>query len=224
MTTINPSHAICVTRGIKNILRISLPTMVRRRSFRFSLLLQDDSMAYAVAPHEMIRRFGLAGVVYVPLSTGCLPLPGRTAGLLSFVGLPHGDDFMSRTEGDPIQLSERFAERDGVVPQKCRDWLELDWLQHMVVAIDPAEGAVYAFPEGAPLDSYVKLHRDVESLVYTFLAYGDFLETCGRRDNLDEAELHFKQKVSEFDQIPFAHEASEWSRIVEDIVEENWSA
>lgn len=177
-------------------------------------------MSYAVAPHEVIRRFGLTGVVYFPVSTGCQPLPERTAGFLSFVGLPHEDDFMSRTEGEPIQLSERCAEGDGELPQQCRDWLELGWFQHMVVALDPVEGTVYAFLEGAPLDSHVKLHRDVESLVYTLLAYGDFLEMCERRDNLDTAELHFRQKVSEFDQIPFANEASEWSHIVEEIVEE----
>ncbi|MFI8352205.1 SUKH-4 family immunity protein [Streptomyces cyaneofuscatus] len=138
---------------------------------------------------------------------GCQPLPEGTAGFLSFVGLLHGDDFMSRTEGDPVQLSERFSEGDGELPQQCRDWLELGWFQHMVVALDPAEGTVYAFPEGASLNSYVKLHRDVESLVCTLLVYRDFLEVCGRLDNLGEAELRFRKSVSEFDQIPFADEA-----------------
>ncbi|MFF3095755.1 SUKH-4 family immunity protein [Streptomyces cyaneofuscatus] len=72
--------------------------------------------------------------------------------------------------------------------------MELGWFQHLVVSLDPAEGTVYAFPEGASLDSYVKLHRDVESLVYTLLAYGDFLESCERHDNLDEARTALQAK------------------------------
>ncbi|MFJ8845288.1 SUKH-4 family immunity protein [Streptomyces cyaneofuscatus] len=91
---------------------------------------------------------------------------------------------MSRTEGDPTELSERFAERRDKLPQQCRGWLELSWFQHVVIALDPVEVAVY----------------------------------------LDEVELHFKCRVSEFDHIPFAGQAGEWSHIFEEAVEEDWSA
>ncbi|MFD3536423.1 SUKH-4 family immunity protein [Streptomyces sp. NPDC058664] len=183
-------------------------------------------MSYAVTPDELIRRYGLSGAVYFPRYEHRPRLHERTAGFLSAVGLPHNDEFMTRTEGEPILLSEKFSdpEKDGVLPAECGSWLELGWFQHMTIALDPANGKVYVFPEGTPLDEYQPLHRDVESLVYTLLAYEQFVAACGSGNDFDELESRFKDKIESFDPIPFSDEDSPWARVIDDILESSWTA
>ncbi|GAA4887230.1 hypothetical protein GCM10023237_00400 [Streptomyces coeruleoprunus] len=58
---------------------------------------------------------------------------------------------------------------------------------------------VYAFPEGTPLDDYEQLHSDVESLVYTLLAFEEFTTTCESEADLDTLEARFKEKINSFE-------------------------
>ncbi|WP_326611133.1 SUKH-4 family immunity protein [Streptomyces scopuliridis] len=181
-------------------------------------------MRHAIMPEELIRRYGITGVVYFPRYETGADFHEMTASFLSSVGLPHDEQFMTRAEGESILLSEKYAHHDEELPSQCESWLDLGWFQYMVIALDPADGKVYAFPEGDPLDSYVQLHRDVESLVYTLLAFQEFADACRSGADLDQLETQFKTKINSFDPIPFAADDSEWMRIIEEILEESWSA
>jgi hypothetical protein len=182
-------------------------------------------MSYAVTPDELIRTFGLSGVVYFPrYESAEHTFHAKTADFLNIVGLPHDDQFLSRTEGDTISIAEHHAEHGDALPKECRSWLMLGWFQYMEVALDPGDGKVYAFGEGDPLDAYSQLHRDVESLVYTLVAFSEFQEACSDGARLDELESRFKEKIDAFDPIPFSDEGSEWVRIIDGVLEESWSA
>ncbi|MEV6423619.1 SUKH-4 family immunity protein [Streptomyces sp. NPDC051662] len=181
-------------------------------------------MHHAITPEELIGRYGITGVVYFPRYETDAYLHENTANFLSSIGLPHDEQFMTRAEGAPISLSEKYAHHAEELPSQCENWLELGWFSYMVIALNPADGMVYAFPEGDPLDSYVHLHRDVESLVHTLLAFQEFTDACRSDADLDQLETHFKEKINSFDPIPFAAEESEWARIIEEILEESWSA
>ncbi|MFI0876679.1 SUKH-4 family immunity protein [Streptomyces parvus] len=54
-------------------------------------------------------------------------------------------------------------------PAESRSWWMLGYLFTSLIALDPASGKVYAFPEGS--SGYVPLHRDVESLVYALVEF-----------------------------------------------------
>ncbi|MFJ2672764.1 SUKH-4 family immunity protein [Streptomyces sp. NPDC087525] len=181
-------------------------------------------MRHAITSEELIGRYGITGVVYFPRYETDVYLHEKTASFLSSVGLPHDEQFMTRAEGTPILLSEKYAHHEEGLPSQCENWLELGWFSYMVIALDPADGKVYAFPEGEPLDAYVQLHRDVESLVYTLLAFQKFADACRSGADLDQLESHFKEQINSFDPIPFAAEEPEWTRIIEEILEESWSA
>jgi hypothetical protein len=182
-------------------------------------------MSYAVTPDELIRTFGLSGVVYFPrYESAEHAFDAKTADFLSSVGLPHGDQFLSRAEGDTVSIAEHFAEESDGLPKECRSWLVLGWFQYMVIALDPDDGKVYGFGEGDPLDAYSRLHRDVESLVYTMVAFMEFQDACSDGAGLDELESRFKEKIDAFDPIPFSDEESEWVRIIDGVLEESWSA
>ncbi|MFE4368909.1 SUKH-4 family immunity protein [Streptomyces sp. NPDC056835] len=181
-------------------------------------------MHHAITPEELIRRYGITGVVYFPRYETGAHLHEETVSFLSSVGLPHDEQFMTRAEGAPILLSEKYAHRDEELPSQCENWLELGWFSYMVIALDPTDGKVYAFPEGDPLDAYVQLHRDVESLVHTLLAFREFTDACRSGADLDQLNTQFAAKINSFDPIPFAAEESEWTRIIEEILEESWSA
>ncbi|MEU3480873.1 SUKH-4 family immunity protein [Streptomyces sp. NPDC033754] len=181
-------------------------------------------MTFAVTIPELIRRFGITGINLFPRYDHLPPLHAKTAVFLSAVGLPHNDRFMSRAEGDPINLSDRFSEEDGALPKECGTWLEIGWFQNMTIALDPAGGKVYAFPEGSPLEDYEQLNFDVESLVYTVMAFEDFSIACEGAEDLDLLESRFKDQINRFDPIPFGDEDSQWSRIVDDLLEASWTA
>ncbi|MEU5402883.1 SUKH-4 family immunity protein [Streptomyces sp. NPDC005963] len=181
-------------------------------------------MSFAFTTEELIRRYGITGVIYFPRYEHTPPLHERTAAFLSSVGLPHSEQFMTRTEGDSIRLREKFSAEDGKLPDECDSWLELGWFHHMVLALDPSNGKVYAFPEGTPLDEYEQLHRDVESLVHTLMAFEDFATACEAGSDLDALEEQFKNTITSFDPVPFSDEDSQWSRIVEGVLEESWTA
>ncbi|MET9378850.1 SUKH-4 family immunity protein [Streptomyces sp. NPDC002992] len=183
-------------------------------------------MSYAVTPDELIRQYGLSGVVYFPRYEHQPRLDEKTARFLSSVGLPHSDQFMTRTEGESIKLSDKFSdpEKDGDLPAECSSWIEIGWFQYMTLALDPVDGKVYAFPEGTPLDEHEQLHRDVESLVYTLLAFEKFTTACSSGADLDTLETRFKDRINSFDPVPFRDEESQWSRIIEGVLEESWTA
>ncbi|WP_405851598.1 SUKH-4 family immunity protein [Streptomyces sp. NBC_00090] len=172
---------------------------------------------------ELISRFGITGINLFPRYSHLPPLHEKTAAFLGAVGLPHSEQFMSRTEGDPVNLSARFSEGDGGLPKECDTWLEIGWFQNVIIALDPTDGKVYAFPEGSPLEDYEQLNRDVESLVYTVVAFEEFAASCEGADDLDFLESRFKNHINRFDPIPFGDEDSQWSRIADDVLESNWT-
>ncbi|WP_328940272.1 SUKH-4 family immunity protein [Streptomyces sp. NBC_00250] len=181
-------------------------------------------MNFAVTMSELINRFGITGINLFPRYDHLPPLHEKTAAFLSAVGLPHSDQFMSRTEGDPINLADRFSEEDGELPKECGTWLEIGWFQNMIIALDPADRKVYAFPEGTPLEDYEQLNRDVESLVHTVVAFEEFSIACQEAEDLDLLENRFKHQINLDDQLPFSDEDSQWSRITDDVLEACWTA
>ncbi|MDV5143368.1 SUKH-4 family immunity protein [Streptomyces sp. SBC-4] len=181
-------------------------------------------MKLAVTMSELIGRFGVTGINLFPRYNHFPPLHEKTAAFLGAVGLPHSDQFMSRTEGDPINLSARFSEGGGEIPKECETWIEIGWFENMVIVLDPVDGKVYAFPEGSSLKDYGQLNRDVESLVYTVMAFEEFAAACQGAEDLDFLESRFKNQISKFDPIPFGDEGSQWSRITDDVLESSWTA
>ncbi|MFF3838243.1 SUKH-4 family immunity protein [Streptomyces sp. NPDC001930] len=181
-------------------------------------------MNFAVTMSELISRFGIMGINLFPRYDHLPPLHEKTAAFLSAVGLPHSDQFMSRTEGDLINLAERFSEGDGMLPKECGTWLEIGWFKNMTIALDPTDGKVYAFPEGTSLEEYEQLNRDVESLVFTIVAFEAFSIACQEAEDFDLLESRFKRQVNLLDPLPFGDEDSQWSRITDDVLEVSWTA
>ncbi|MEC4018293.1 hypothetical protein [Streptomyces sp. H27-D2] len=77
-------------------------------------------MPYSVTPEDLISRYGLSDVVYFPRHESGLQLHEKTKNFLSSIGLPHDNQFMSRTEGNTVKLSERFTDDGGRLPDECR--------------------------------------------------------------------------------------------------------
>ncbi|HEX5567538.1 MAG TPA: SUKH-4 family immunity protein [Streptomyces sp.] len=181
-------------------------------------------MGYAVTEGELIRLYGTTGVVYFPRhpESGLDP---RTATFLSSTGIPHDETFVSRFDveepgHDTANLGERFDRRGRRCPEEARSWLLLGYLTYSLVALDPASGKVYVFPEGD--DSYTQLHRDVESLVFTLAEFRKLEEACLGTEDPEEPVTGFRARVDSFDPIPLAGEGSEWNRILDEVLSGMW--
>ncbi|MFJ2438057.1 SUKH-4 family immunity protein [Streptomyces anulatus] len=70
---------------------------------------------------------------------------------------------------DAITLGSRFDHYGIPCPAESRSWWTLGYLFTSLIALDPASGKVYAFPEGS--SGHLPLHRDVESLVYALIEF-----------------------------------------------------
>lgn len=183
-------------------------------------------MPFAVTPSEVIAAFGVDGVTYYPLDSS---IPGlrheKTAKFLSSVGIPHDDVFMSRAEvgaADPeiIVVGEKFDAQGRICPPEARGWLVLAYFSYSLVALDPADGRVYSFPEGE--DSCIPLHRDVESLTYSLLALKGFGNSVQGEEGRESSAAQMRNSIESFDSLPFADPESEWNVIYDEIEDGVW--
>ncbi|GAA5077308.1 SUKH-4 family immunity protein [Streptomyces similanensis] len=181
-------------------------------------------------PGDLIEAYGLENVVYFPRCPVADPadVDARALTLLSTVGLPHSEVFTSKEDPedpyepgfDPITLGSRFDHYGIPCPPESRSWWLLGYLFTSLIALDPASGKIYAFPEGET--RHIVLHRDVESLLRALIEFRK-LETA--HDNgADPQELaeHFRQTVGAFDPTPFADEESQWNLALEELEHGLW--
>lgn len=183
-------------------------------------------MPFAVTPGEVIEAFGIGGVTYYPLDSSALGLPHeKTAKFLSSAGIPHDDVFMSRAEAgaaepEIILIGEKFDEQGRTCPPEARGWLVLAYFSYSLVALDPADGRVYSFPEGE--DSCIPLHRDVESLTYSLLALKSFVNSVQGGADREASAAQMRHAIESFDALPFADPESEWNVIYGEIEDGVW--
>ncbi|MEV6652042.1 SUKH-4 family immunity protein [Streptomyces sp. NPDC051219] len=183
-------------------------------------------MSYAINTEDIIRLFGLQGVVLFPRETKPVD-PGTSSSVefLQDVGLPHDDLFLSRIDTtapdkDPVRLAERFAARQRPCPPGAENWLALGYFLDSLLAFDPASARVYAFPDGT--DRHLLMHRNVESLVYALCALQEF---HAERDSTEDEEAlaqAMRAQIEEFDALPFVDPISEWNIIYEEIIQGEW--
>lgn len=184
-------------------------------------------MSFAVTSTELLSIFGLTGVVYFPrYESPDNQLDARTADFLNQVGLPHDETFKSKAsvgQEESILLAEWFTPDDGTLPEECHPWLVLGHFTASVIALDPLTGKVYAFGEGEPLDTYIQLHRDVESLVHALNLFKEFEEH--RRDGqagIDEQVEDLRTRMRAFDTTPFEDDQSQWNLVLDEVIEGVW--
>ncbi|MEV7167465.1 SUKH-4 family immunity protein [Streptomyces microflavus] len=181
---------------------------------------------FSVTPSQLVQAYGLGGIVYFPRSAAASD--SRSAAFLSLVGLPHSEAFTAREDVedlypagfDAITLGSRFDHYGMPCPAESRSWWMLGYLFTSLMALDPTSGKVYAFPEGS--DSYIPLHRDVESLVYALVEFRKL--EIGHDNDVDPEDLsaRFKETVGAFDPTPFADEDSPWNLSLEELEHGIW--
>ncbi|GGW77725.1 hypothetical protein GCM10010503_64430 [Streptomyces lucensis JCM 4490] len=176
---------------------------------------------------ELIRLFGLDGVVYHPWVPGS-GLHRPTAEFLSAVGLPTDGTFVSRAEPEnsspvPRRLGPLLDHRGRACPPERRAWLVLGYLVTGLVVLDPLAGTVHSYPEGE--EEGRPLHRDVQSFVLTLCAFRRLLDACAQDEDEDSVEEHaraFRSAVTAVDPLPLADPGSEWNRLLDEVLEGMW--
>ncbi|MEV5441259.1 SUKH-4 family immunity protein [Streptomyces sp. NPDC052644] len=182
---------------------------------------------------KVISTFGLERVTYYPRTAGA-HLHAPTAHFLSSVGLPETGFFSARSDLPDETLSQTSYgpsvkasfERDGAeCPPEAETWEELGVFQYAMVALDPASGSVYSFPEGEV--EYVPMHADVSSFVHSLI----LLEEAGPEyrgieqgdyQAYDQLVSRMEQQIAAVDETPFTHENSEWTALFEEIRNGMW--
>ncbi|MGA4980161.1 SUKH-4 family immunity protein [Streptomyces cinereoruber] len=183
-------------------------------------------MNFSVTPQQMIDSYKLQNITYFPQSS-TVKFHSPSATLLSSVGLPNSEVFISREEvpdphphTDSITLGNRFRHLDIPCPEESREWWALGYLFESLVAVDPETGKVYAFPEGEP--GYTELHRDVESLLFTLIEFRKLEVDHDNDVDPEELSARFREVVGEFDSTPFADENSQWNLSLEELENGIW--
>ncbi|MFK0187954.1 SUKH-4 family immunity protein [Streptomyces rubiginosohelvolus] len=182
---------------------------------------------FSVTPNELVQAYGLDNIIYFPQSNTAR-FDARSASFLSFVGLPHSEVFTSREDVedpypadlDAISLGSRFDHYGMPCPAESRSWWMLGYLFTSLIALDPASGKVYAFPEGS--SGYIPLHRDVESLVYTLIEFRKLEVDHDNDVDPEELSARFKETVGAFDSTPFADDESQWNLSLEELEHGIW--
>ncbi|MGW6586403.1 SUKH-4 family immunity protein [Streptomyces globisporus] len=182
---------------------------------------------FSVAPNELMQAYGLDNIVYFPQSDTA-GFDVRAASFLSFVGLPHSEVFTSREDVedpypaglDAITLGSRFDHYGMPCPAESRSWWMLGYLFTSLIALDPASGKVYAFPEGS--SGYIPLHRDVESLVYALVEFRKLEVDHDNDVDPEELSARFKETVGAFDSTPFEDDESQWNLSLEELEHGIW--
>ncbi|MFI8326941.1 SUKH-4 family immunity protein [Streptomyces sp. NPDC085529] len=183
-------------------------------------------MNLAVTADEVRAAFGLTGVVYFPHYTAPRNrLDARTAHLLSAIGLPDTDWFMSKASlraDDYIDIP-RWYSKWGTAPEECRTWLVLGMLADTTLGLDPDSGTVYALGDGTTHMTYSPLHRDVESLVYTLTLFQNLQQALEEDDeNREERVDALRAQITAFDSLPFTDEESQWHLTFEEVIDGIW--
>ncbi|MET9438732.1 SUKH-4 family immunity protein [Streptomyces sp. NPDC006551] len=183
-------------------------------------------MERTVGSEDIIRLFGLQGIVLFPYEAGTDPsrLP-RSLRVLHEVGLPHDDLFLSRMdvkdpEADPVLLGEFLTRHGRRYAPEAEKWLVLGYFQDSLLALDPDSGQVFAFPEGT--SDHLLIHRDVESLIRALCVLQQY---CSDRDDSDDEEAladSARAEIESFDPLPFTDPRSEWTIIFDEIAEGTW--
>ncbi|MFD5208620.1 SUKH-4 family immunity protein [Streptomyces anulatus] len=181
----------------------------------------------SVTQNQLVHAYGLAGIVYFPQGATA-GLDPRSADFLSLVGLPHSEAFASREDvEDPypsgfnaVTLGSRFDHYGMPCPAESRSWWMLGYLFTSLIALSPASGTVYAFPEGS--SGYIPLHRDVESLVYTLVEFRKLEIDHDNGVDPEDLSARFKETVGAFDPTPFADENSQWNLSLEELEHGIW--
>ncbi|MFF0747151.1 SUKH-4 family immunity protein [Streptomyces sp. NPDC004111] len=183
-------------------------------------------MNFTVTPGDLLRSYGLNGVVYFPRTAD--EMDARTSLFLSSVGLPDSEVFHTRADveefeegdGDAITLGSRFDEDGMTCPPESRSWLKLGYFFTSLLALDPASGKVFSFPEGSA--EYLLIHRDIESLVYSFIEFRKIEVGHENEEDPEELSTRFRETVGQFDATPFTEEESPWNLALEELENEIW--
>ncbi|MFP8962062.1 SUKH-4 family immunity protein [Streptomyces nanhaiensis] len=177
-----------------------------------------------VAPNDLVRAYGLTGVVYFPrYSTSALEV--RTENFLSSIGVPHDEIFTSRAdvgepEPDPIELGPLFELDEQECPEERRDWLALGYLRTALIVLDPRSGAVHAYAEGE-IESH-PLHRDIESFAFCMIQFRRLRDARSADTDVALLVQRFRESVTAHDSTPFQYEDSEWNLILDEIRDGIW--
>ncbi|MGW6404953.1 SUKH-4 family immunity protein [Streptomyces sp. NPDC055134] len=184
-------------------------------------------MNSAVTPDEVRNTFGLSGVVHFPRYDATHNrLNDRTTRLLSSVGLPDTEWFMSKASLSPtdfINVAQWYSNR-GTVPKECHDWLVLGLFADTTLALAPHAGTVYALGDGETQLTYTPIHRDVESLVYALTKFETLrqeLEEAGSED-VEERVDGLRAEISALDPLPFEDDDSQWNLAFEEVIDGIW--
>lgn len=183
-------------------------------------------MSHSVSSEEIIRLFGLQGIVLFPRETQHDPAAmSPSMRILHEVGLPHDDLFLSRMEvkdpsRDSVYLGDFLTPTERPYPSEAQHWLVLGYFNDSILAFDPATENVYAFPEGTT--RHLLIHRDVESLIYSLCALQTYHLERDSADDEESLALETRAKIEQFDSTPFEDSLSEWNIIFEEILEGTW--
>lgn len=189
-------------------------------------------MLINVRAEEILRTFGLTEVTYFPVVSGA-HIHEETARFLSDVGVPSNSFFSPRVDPeDPNRFSSTpglrsVFESEGVEsPQGTEGWEVLGELVETLVAIDPKDGRIYAFPGGDEV--YHLLHADISSLVHTLTvveqgkaAYKGLPRDDDYRARTEVVD-RLRRRIADVDETPFADADSEWNRLFEEITLGMW--
>lgn len=184
-------------------------------------------MDFTVTSEDLIDAYGLRRITYFPHQCAAA-VDARTADFLGSVGLPLSEVFSSRTdvedrygpEVNAITLGRRFDHYGLRCPEESRSWWSLGYLFASLLALDPASGTVYAFPEGAM--GYVELHRDIESLVFALIELRKVENDRGNGVAPEERAARFREVVGAFDPTPFTDGESQWNLALEEFEHGIW--
>ncbi|MFF9501240.1 SUKH-4 family immunity protein [Streptomyces sp. NPDC014656] len=186
-------------------------------------------MNFAVTADEVRTAFGLTNVVHFPRCTAPRRrLDARTAHLLSTVGLPDTEWFMSKASlraDDHVDVP-RWYSKWGTAPEECHRWLVLGMFADTTLGLDPDSGTVYALGDGPARMTYRPLHRDVESLVHALTAFENLRQALEEpeEDDGDREERvdALRARITAFDPLPFAEEESPWHLVFEEVIDGIW--
>ncbi|MFI9781858.1 SUKH-4 family immunity protein [Streptomyces sp. NPDC051956] len=184
-------------------------------------------MNFAVTPEEVRTVFGFSGVVFFPRCNAMQSrMNDRTALLLSSVGLPDTEWFMSKASlsaADSINVAQWYSNR-GTVPKECHDWLVLGLFADTTLALAPDTGMVHALGDGEDELVYTPTHRDVESLIYALTKFAALRQELDNTDGDDVEERvdGLRAKISELDPLPFEDEDSQWNLAFEEVIDGIW--
>ncbi|AVZ70942.1 hypothetical protein SLUN_00325 [Streptomyces lunaelactis] len=183
-------------------------------------------MKYSVSADDIINLFGVQGIVFFPREEpGDASDKSPSIHFLHEVGLPHDDVFLSRIDAtdpgqDSVLLGETLTRQQRPYPPAAEKWLVLGYFLDSILALDPANGQVYAFPEGT--NRHLLMHRNVESLVHALCALQNFQLARESVEDKDAFAEEMRSKIERFDDNPFADPISEWNIIYEEIIEGTW--